>query len=221
MTFSPQLTPPAPASTSRSTSSTHDPLARRDPHGGRGSGGRVRGGAAPALPAAAERSTVQCPAVAGPDADRRAAASAPALPAGADAFALLDHRTRSRSIELADAPPGRYLSAEDGEKVRLVALDQPIVHIGRGASADIRVEDPHVSRRHAIIAQRGDGARVLDDRSANGTHVNGRAITVGYLNDGDLLRLGGVVLRFVEIGPAVRVRRSPGRSRGLLRPGRR
>ena len=172
----------------------------------------------PQLTPAAGRSTVERPTVAGPDADRRAA---PSTPSGPPAFALLDHRTRARSIALAGAPPGRYLSAEDGEKVRLVALDQPIVHIGRGLSADIRVEDPHVSRRHATIVQRGDGARVLDDRSRNGTHVNGRAIAVGYLNDGDLLRLGGVVLRLVEIGPAPRARRSPGRSRGLAGPARR
>ncbi|MDQ6729192.1 MAG: FHA domain-containing protein [Actinomycetota bacterium] len=124
-----------------------------------------------------------------------------------NAFALLDHWTRSRSVALADAPPGRYLSAEDGEEVGLVPLDQPIIRIGRGLAADVRIEDPQVSRRHAIIAQRGDGARVLDDRSSNGTHVNGRPVTIGYLDDGDVLRIGRVVLRFVEIGsPSARAR---------------
>jgi pSer/pThr/pTyr-binding forkhead associated (FHA) protein len=155
----------------------------------------------------AERPTAQRPAVPGAAGKLRAEHTTPP-----DAFALLDHRTRTRSVALADAPPGRYLSAEDGEEVRLVPLDQPIVHIGRGLGADIRVEDPQVSRRHAIIAQRGDGARVLDDRSSNGTHVNGRAVTIGYLNDGDVLRLGRVVLRFVEIGtpaPARPLRRFP------------
>ncbi len=65
----------------------------------------------------------------------------------------------------------------------------------------MRLEDLHVSRRHAIIAQRGDGVRVLDDRSSTGTFVNGRQITVAYLTDGDVLRLGRVVFRFVEIEP--------------------
>jgi len=127
-------------------------------------------------------------------------------PTTVSAFALLDHRTRSRAVALADAPPGRYLSAGDGEAVRLVPLDQPIIRIGRGLGADVRIEDPPVSRRHAIIAQRGGGARVLDDRSSNGTHVNGRPVTIGYLDDGDVLRIGRVVLRFVEIPGAVRVR---------------
>ncbi|MGB9185217.1 MAG: FHA domain-containing protein [Solirubrobacteraceae bacterium] len=123
-----------------------------------------------------------------------------------DAFEVLDHRTRSRTIPLPAAPPGRYLSVEHGEEIHLIPLDRPIVHLGRGLSADIRIEDAQVSRRHAIIAQRGEGARVLDDRSSNGTFVNGRGVTVADMTDGDVLRLGRVVFRFVEIPPAVRAR---------------
>jgi pSer/pThr/pTyr-binding forkhead associated (FHA) protein len=118
-----------------------------------------------------------------------------------DLFAFLDPRTRRGTIS-ADAPPaGRYLSIEHGDEVRLIPLDRPIIHIGRGLVADVRLEDPQVSRRHAIIAQRGDGARVLDDRSSNGTILNGRPVTVAYLSDGDVLRLGRVVFRFVEVAP--------------------
>jgi hypothetical protein len=122
-------------------------------------------------------------------------------PQRVDAYALLDHRTRAKAIRLEAAPQGRYLSVESGEEVYLVPLDRPVIHIGRGLSADVRLEDVQVSRRHAIIAQRGDGARVLDDRSSHGTFLNGREVTVGYLADGDVLRLGRVVLRFVEIQP--------------------
>jgi hypothetical protein len=125
------------------------------------------------------------------------------MPAGTplttDGFARLDHRMRSRTVALGDAPPGRYLSIEDGEGVRLIPLDRPITHIGRGLSSDVRLEDRRVSRRHAIIAQRGDGTRVLDDRSHNGTFLNGRAVTVAYLADGDVLRVGGVAFRFIEV----------------------
>ena len=121
-------------------------------------------------------------------------------PEAIGAYALLDHRTRARAVARDLAPAGRYLEVEDDQQTRLVPLDRPVIHIGRGLTADIRLEDCHASRRHAIIAQRGDGARVLDDRSANGTFVNGRAVTVGYLNDGDVLRIGRAVFRFVEIG---------------------
>ena len=99
----------------------------------------------------------------------------------------------------ATAPPGRYLEVEHGDEVRLIPLERPLIHIGRGLTSDVRLEDLQVSRRHAIIAQRGDGVRVLDDRSSTGTFVNGRSVTVAYLTDGDVLRFGRVVLRFVEI----------------------
>jgi hypothetical protein len=139
-------------------------------------------------------------------ADRPTLGLDPQSPFIVDAFEVLDYRTRSRTIPLPAAPPGRYLSVEHGEEIHLIPLDRPIVHLGRGLSADIRIEDAQVSRRHAIIAQRGDGARVLDDRSSNGSFVNGREVTVADMTDGDVLRLGRVVFRFVEIPPAVRAR---------------
>jgi pSer/pThr/pTyr-binding forkhead associated (FHA) protein len=119
---------------------------------------------------------------------------------GIDAFALLDNRTRSATVSRDLAPPGRYLEVEHGDEVRLIPLERPLIHIGRGLTSDVRLEDLHVSRRHAIIAQRGDGVRVLDDRSSTGTFVNGRKVTVSYLSDGDVLRFGRAVLRFVDIG---------------------
>src|SRR5450755_2660484 len=123
-----------------------------------------------------------------------------------DSFALLDHRARERAILAAEAPPGRYLSFEHGDATWLIALERSITHLGRGLIADVRLEDSHVSRRHAILAVRGEGARVLDDRSANGTYVNGRAVTVAPLSDGDVLRFGRAVFRYTEIAPRGRTR---------------
>jgi hypothetical protein len=123
-----------------------------------------------------------------------------------DSFALLDHRTRERAIPAEQAPPGRYLAFEHGDVTRLIALERPITHIGRGLIADVRLEDSHVSRRHAILALRGEGARVLDDRSSNGTFVNGRSVTVAHLADGDVLRFGRAVFRYTEIVPAGRTK---------------
>ena len=92
--------------------------------------------------------------------------------------------------------PGRYLAVEDGEVTRLVALHQAVTHVGRGFSADLRLEDQSVSRRHAVVVDDGDGARILDDRSANGTFVNGVRITDAQLRDRDVIRLGRVALVF-------------------------
>ena len=121
-----------------------------------------------------------------------------------DSFALLDHRTRSALVPEAKAAPGRYLSIEHDGEQHLLPLQRPITHIGRGLIADVRLEDANVSRRHAIVAVRGDRVRVLDDRSTNGTFVNGRQVTVAELSDGDVIRFGRVVFRFVEVGPRPR-----------------
>ncbi|HEY2318305.1 MAG TPA: FHA domain-containing protein [Solirubrobacteraceae bacterium] len=141
------------------------------------------------------------------------------LPFVVDPYELLDHRTRDRLIPEAGAPSGRYLSLEHDGKASLIALDRPITHIGRGLIADVRLQDAHVSRRHAILALRGEGARILDDRSQNGTFVNGRRVTIQPLSDGDVLRFGRAVFRYTEITP--RRRAQPLRRIPLARLSRR
>ena len=72
-------------------------------------------------------------------------------------------------------------------------------HVGRGFAVDVRLEDQSVSRRHAIVHQRPTGSRILDDRSANGTFVNGRRVTEAELRDGDVVVLGRVVLTYRDV----------------------
>jgi hypothetical protein len=63
--------------------------------------------------------------------------------------------------------------------------------IGRSVSADFRLDDPSVSRRHAlIVSEPGEPLRVLDDRSLNGIFVNGDTVEWGTLADGDELTIG-------------------------------
>jgi pSer/pThr/pTyr-binding forkhead associated (FHA) protein len=142
------------------------------------------------------------------------------LPFIVDPYDLLDHRTRECLIPEAGAPSGRYLSLEHDGETKLIALERPITHIGRGLVADVRLEDAHVSRRHAILALRADGARILDDRSYSGTFVNGRRVSVQAVTDGDVLRFGRAVLRYTEITPRRRaqpLRRIPLASRAHAR----
>jgi pSer/pThr/pTyr-binding forkhead associated (FHA) protein len=109
---------------------------------------------------------------------------------------VLGHSARRDSLAFTRPAPGRYLAIEDGDVTRLVALHQPVTHVGRGFSADLRLEDQSVSRRHAVILDDPDGARILDDRSANGTFVNGDRITDAPLHDRDIVQLGRVTLVF-------------------------
>jgi pSer/pThr/pTyr-binding forkhead associated (FHA) protein len=109
---------------------------------------------------------------------------------------VLGHSARRDSLAFARPAPGRYLAIEDGDVTRLVALHQAVTHVGRGFSADLRLEDQSVSRRHAVIVDDGARARILDDRSANGTFVNGLRVSNVQLRDRDVIQLGRVALVF-------------------------
>jgi pSer/pThr/pTyr-binding forkhead associated (FHA) protein len=95
--------------------------------------------------------------------------------------------------------PGRYLEVQGPSETLLVRLDRQVVRIGRGLAADLRLDDASVSRRHALFVNDRAGARVLDDRSSNGTFVNGRRVDQATLASGDELVLGRVLLRYIEI----------------------
>lgn len=98
--------------------------------------------------------------------------------------------------------PGRYLVFQDGGTTRTMALTADSMRIGRSLSADLRFEDPTVSRRHAVLVGEPDGVRVLDDRSLNGVFVNGKRVSSHALRDGDEILIGRYRLRFVELDGA-------------------
>jgi pSer/pThr/pTyr-binding forkhead associated (FHA) protein len=117
-----------------------------------------------------------------------------------DPFAVLDHRFRAKAMLAADALPGHYLSISDADGVEhLLALEDAITHVGRATAADLRFDDVHVSRRHAIIVRYGNHVRVLDDRSSTGTFVNGRRIIATDLLERDVVRLGPIVFTYLRV----------------------
>jgi diguanylate cyclase (GGDEF)-like protein len=77
--------------------------------------------------------------------------------------------------------------------------DAPIV-IGRGAGCDIRINDHSVSRRHARINPGTDGYYAVDLQSTNGTFVNDLPASMYKLKDGDYLRIGNCIYRFLAGG---------------------
>ena len=80
-----------------------------------------------------------------------------------------------------------------------VALTREWTRIGRSLAADLRFDDPTVSRRHALIVRHADGVRVLDDRSLNGVFVNGARVECSTLADGDEIVIGRHRLSFLDI----------------------
>jgi hypothetical protein len=95
--------------------------------------------------------------------------------------------------------PGEYLAYEDDDTLKTVALTREWTRIGRSLAADVRFDDPTVSRRHALVVRQADGVRVLDDRSLNGVFVNGSRIEWKVLEDGDEILVGRYRLRFLSI----------------------
>ena len=95
--------------------------------------------------------------------------------------------------------PGKYLAMFADGRTRLIELSAGWSRIGRSRSADIRLDDPTVSRRHAVIVQTPEGElRVLDDRSMNGISVNGEQVDWSPLADGDELQVGRYALCVIE-----------------------
>ena len=99
--------------------------------------------------------------------------------------------------------PGQYLAYRtDRDEVVAFALQREWTRIGRSLAADIRFDDPTVSRRHALIVRQPDGLRVLDDRSLNGVFVNGERVEWSTLADGDEVVIGRHHLHFIDV-PAI------------------
>jgi FHA domain/Zinc-ribbon containing domain len=97
-------------------------------------------------------------------------------------------------------PPGEYLAYLNADdKATAFALHREWTRIGRSLAADIRFDDPTVSRRHALIVRQADGLRVLDDRSLNGVFVNGDRVEWSPISDGDEIVVGRHHLHFIRV----------------------
>jgi hypothetical protein len=84
-------------------------------------------------------------------------------------------------------PPGPPAVFVQGHRYELTG---EVAVIGRGAEADVVVDDAGVSRRHAELHLKDGKARVVDLGSTNGTYVNGERISVAELADGSTITVG-------------------------------
>jgi predicted RNA-binding Zn-ribbon protein involved in translation (DUF1610 family) len=93
----------------------------------------------------------------------------------------------------------RLAYRDDGGETRVFPIRPGWTRIGRSVAANVRLDDPSVSRRHALIVSEADQSlRVLDDRSLNGVFVNGELVEWGKLADGDELTVGRYHLFVLE-----------------------
>lgn len=98
--------------------------------------------------------------------------------------------------EIADQ--GHFLAFMDDDRVSVLPLTKEWTRIGRSEVADVRLDDPTVSRRHALVVRKPNDVRVLDDRSLNGVFLNGERVDWHRLTDGDQLTVGRFSVYFLD-----------------------
>jgi FHA domain/Zinc-ribbon containing domain len=87
--------------------------------------------------------------------------------------------------------PGYHLAMRERGEIQTFRLGEGWSKIGRCEKAEICLDDPSVSRRHAVIVtDPGKPPRILDDRSLNGVLINGRKKEWAELKEGDELTIG-------------------------------
>jgi two-component system cell cycle response regulator len=77
-------------------------------------------------------------------------------------------------------------------------LDVKVLTIGRGRDNDICVNHRSVSRNHSEVHVDEHGAQLRDLQSTNGTLVNDQPVGTVYLRDGDRIKVGRTVLKFIS-----------------------
>ncbi len=86
------------------------------------------------------------------------------------------------------------------------ALQPPGLVIGRGTEADLRINDPGISRRHAEIRVEAQGStlrlHIVDLGSTNGITVNGHKVREAALQEGSRIEIGST--RMLVHAPAGR-----------------
>lgn len=123
--------------------------------------------------------------IAASDADPTVFSAEPAAPTAPAAQATLDKAEQSARF---------ILHSENGEVIQEYPLDKPEITIGRAPNSDILLsKDKLTSRRHATVRYENGQYVLRDERSANGTFVNGQQIeemVPRVLQEGDHVGIG-------------------------------
>ena len=80
-------------------------------------------------------------------------------------------------------------NGEELERRELTAAGKAVI-VGRSPECDLPVRDILLSRTHCRLEPVGDGWRVVDLNSKNGTRVGWEGVQTHVLRDGDHLRMG-------------------------------
>ncbi|MDZ4762962.1 MAG: FhaA domain-containing protein [Chloroflexota bacterium] len=79
-----------------------------------------------------------------------------------------------------------------------IMLTDAILNVGRSRDNQLMLDDPRISRHHTQFRQRGGVFWVFDTNSSSGTYVNNVAVREHALQPGDVVRIGGTQLVYLE-----------------------
>jgi len=83
---------------------------------------------------------------------------------------------------------------------RKYSLESPAMTLGRSNKCDIQIDQESVSRAHSKITNAGRSVRIRDLGSTNGTYVNDELVEERTLVDGDFIKIGRTIFKFLSGG---------------------
>ena len=89
-----------------------------------------------------------------------------------------------------------YLIVREQGAERTFALADAEMSIGRSRQNPIQLETDQSSRKHCTVRKSGRGWRLVDERSSNGTFVNGLKVEEKDLADGDQIEIGNATITY-------------------------
>jgi two-component system, cell cycle response regulator len=79
-------------------------------------------------------------------------------------------------------------------------LNSSSLVVGRSSKCDIQIDQESISRNHSKIVNTGKSILIRDLGSTNGTYVNDEPIDEYILRDGDLIKIGRTIFKFLTGG---------------------
>lgn len=79
-------------------------------------------------------------------------------------------------------------------------LEDTVAMIGRHADAEVRIDHPEVSTRHALLFLYVDGQAIFDLGGRTGTRINGACVSLAVLRHGNRIGLGPCILTVATSG---------------------
>jgi len=103
--------------------------------------------------------------------------------------------------ELGPGSAGNLAITQNGAICSEHLLNLPSYIIGRSEECSVVLHDKYLSRHHALLAHSQSGWSISDLNSTNGITVNGRAVKIAKLSNGDEIGIGTYLMRITLEDP--------------------